>query len=72
MSKTIGPGPHDFFANRLTWKGHEFLDTIRSDTIWQKTKKVFAKEGISMSFDLVESVASEVAASVLKSSIGGA
>lgn len=71
MSKEIGPGPHDFFAFRLTWQGHEFLDTIRSDTVWQNTKKSFLSQGISMTFDLVKSVASDIAASYLKSTIGG-
>ena len=71
MLGEFGPGPQDFFANRLTWQGHEFLDTIRSDTVWQKTKKSFLSQGISMTFDLVKSVASDVAASYLKSTIGG-
>jgi Hypothetical protein (DUF2513) len=68
--RILGGGPYDFFANRLTWNGHEFLDAIRSDTIWQKTKKVFVSKGVSMTFDLVKSVASDVATGVLKSSIG--
>jgi len=71
MSKTMGPGPHDFLAIRLTWQGHEFLDTIRNDTVWQKTKQSFLSQGISMTFDLVKSFASDVAASYLKSTIGG-
>ena len=70
MVKTLGGGPYDFFANRLTWNGHEFLDAIRSDTVWQKTKKVFVTKGVSMTFDLVKSVASEVAGGLLKSSLG--
>jgi hypothetical protein len=41
MSKTISREPQDFFALRLTWEGHEFLDAVRSDTVWQKTKKAF-------------------------------
>ncbi len=71
MSKEIGRGPHAFFATRLTWQGHEFLDAIRSDTVWQKTKKSFINQGISMTFDLIKSVASDVATSYLKGTIGG-
>lgn len=70
MSEEFGSGPHDFFATRLTWPGHEFLDAIRSDTVWQKTKKSFVSGGISMTFDLVKSVAADIAASYLKSSVG--
>ncbi len=71
MSEEFGSGPEDFFATRLTWDGHEFLDAIRNDTVWQKTKKSFINKGLSMTFDLVKSVASDVAASYLKATIGG-
>ena len=71
MSKTIGPGPYDFFAMRLTWNGHEFLDGIQSETVWQKTKKAFATNGITMTFELVKSVATEAASAALKAAIGG-
>ena len=71
LSEEFGPGPEEFFATRLTWQGHEFLDAIRSDTVWQKTKKSFLSQGISMTFDLVKSFASDVAASYLKLTIGG-
>lgn len=57
VSQTIGPDPKDFIAQRLTWSGHEFLDAIRNESIWQKTKKKFVDEGILMTFDLVKSVA---------------
>jgi hypothetical protein len=69
MSKTIGPGPHDFFAMRLTWQGHEFLDAIRSDTVWQRTKSSFLSKGLSMTFDLVKSVASDIASTYLRSTM---
>lgn len=71
MSKTIGLGPYDFFAHRLTWNGHEFLDAIRSDTVWEKTKKTFVTSGVEMTIDLIKSVAGEVAKSLLKGTIGG-
>jgi hypothetical protein len=35
MSKEIGPPVHRFNIVRLTWNGHEFLDAIRSDTVWE-------------------------------------
>jgi hypothetical protein len=71
MSKTIGPDPHDFIARRLTWEGHEFLAKIRSETIWQKTKNAFVTKGISMTLDLIKSVATDAATTLLKSAIGG-
>lgn len=71
MSKTLGPGPFNFIAMRLTWQGHEFIDAIRSDTVWQKTKKSFVSNGISMTFDLVKSVATDIASAYIKAVVGG-
>lgn len=35
----------------LTWKGHEFLDTIRDDEVWRRTKEGARKMGgASMEF----------------------
>lgn len=28
------------FVNSITWKGHEFLDTIRDPKVWKATKKI--------------------------------
>ncbi|MCT3395898.1 DUF2513 domain-containing protein [Lentilactobacillus hilgardii] len=45
---------------KITWKGHEYLDNIRDDTIWRKTKKtVFSKVG-SASLSIVNSVAAKI------------
>ncbi len=70
MIKTMGRGVHGFLITRLTWNGHEFFDAINNDTVWEKTKKSFAKSGISMSFDLIKSVATDTATSLVKSTLG--
>lgn len=33
-------GLFDADVERLTWQGHEFLDAARSDTIWNKAKRM--------------------------------
>lgn len=71
MVKTLGPEAKDFIAQTLTWNGHELLDSIRSDTVWQKTKKMFTEQGLSMTVDLVKEGAKNVAATVLASAMGG-
>jgi hypothetical protein len=71
MSKTIGSEVHDFIITRLTWQGHELLDAIKSDTIWNKTKESFISKGLSMTFDLVKSVAVKIASDYLKINISG-
>lgn len=70
MSKTMGRKAQSFWADRLTWEGHEFLDAIRSDTVWNKTKSRFVEGGLSMTLDLIKGVATDVAAAYLKSTIG--
>ena len=71
MTKTMGRHAQGFLAHRLTWEGHELLDTIRSDNVWNKTKNSFIKGGLSMTFDLVKSVATDIAGAVLKSTLTG-
>lgn len=70
MSKTLGKGPYDILAIRLTWQGHEFLDSIRNDTVWNKTKDSFVSKGVSMTFELVKSAAIDITTSYLKSAMG--
>lgn len=71
MSQTIGPEVKDFFAQRLTWEGHEFLDATRRDTVWQKTEKTFIEQGASMTFELIKAVAKEAAMSPIKTTLWG-
>ena len=41
----------------ITWKGHEFLDAVRDDTIWNKTKDKVASVGGSATVEIVTQVA---------------
>ena len=40
----------------LSYEGHQFLDTVRDEKIWQNTKNVLSKVG-SVSLDIIKSVA---------------
>lgn len=40
-------------AKCLTWKGHEFLQSIRDDTVWNKAKEKVLKPAASWSFALL-------------------
>ncbi len=43
--------------NKMTWKGHEFLDDIRDDTIWGKTKeraKGLSGVGVALMWELAK------------------
>lgn len=38
----------------LTWEGHEFLDNIRQDNLWQKVKGTVKDKGLDLSFDVIK------------------
>ena len=40
-------------AQRLTWAGHEFLQSIRDDTIWNKAKEKVLKPTASWTFGIL-------------------
>ena len=43
-------GPREcIWIERLTWKGHEFLDNVRDDTVWAEVRS----KGTDLSFQLV-------------------
>ena len=67
IGEFLGGGPPHFDLFSLTWSGHEFLDSIRDDNIWQETKfKVLDKSG-SMTFEVIKSVAIELAKGLILS-----
>ena len=47
---------YDFFIRSITWYGHEFLDAVRDEGVWDHTKKALLPIG-SASFDVVKSIA---------------
>lgn len=65
MSDAITLYPKEFQAERLTWAGHEFLDAIRDDTVWNKTKEIFKTKGLDMSFETIKTVATAAMTSML-------
>lgn len=71
VSQRLGPEVRHFFAQRLTWEGHEFLDSIRNSAVWEKTKSTFLEKGIEMTFDLVRRGASRIAGAILEGTLGG-
>ena len=52
----------------ITWEGHLFLDNIRDDTVWDKTKKI-AKNFSSMSLSLIGKIASQVIVQMVSSQL---
>lgn len=38
-----------WFAQRLTWQGHEFLDAIRRRPVWNRMKETLLAHGVDLS-----------------------
>lgn len=51
-------GVIDFWVEDLTWQGHDFLEKIREDTVWNKTKRVMKDKGLPFVLETVNIIAS--------------
>ncbi|OFV71408.1 MULTISPECIES: DUF2513 domain-containing protein [Acetobacterium] len=60
-----------FGVGRLTWDGHEFLEKIKSDTVWNKTKDTITTKGIPFVLDAVKEIATSITTSMIKTAITG-
>lgn len=52
---------------RITWSGHDFLDAIRDDTVWGKTRDKIGNFG-SASIEVIKQVAVKILADLLSQS----
>ena len=55
-----------FGVSSLTWEGHDFLDKIREDTIWNKTKGLIKDKALPMTLDVIKEIATAVISETLK------
>lgn len=54
--------PHFYQISRLTWKGHEHLDAMRDESVWNKAKETILKKGGSWTFDLLKEALAQIIA----------
>ena len=52
-------------ARRLTPKGHDLLDSIRNETVWNQIKDKFQSKSLDMTIDLVIKVGMRIMDSML-------
>lgn len=45
-----------FWVQDLTWEGQDLLETIRQDTIWNKTKQTIKEKGLSMIVGTIKTI----------------
>lgn len=47
---------YDYFKVDISYYGHEFLKQMLDDTIWNKTKDMAKKGGLSLTFETVKAI----------------
>jgi hypothetical protein len=53
IHKTPGGSPHGFHLIRLTWLGHEFLEAIRSDALWNDIKAQLNAQKVTLGVETI-------------------
>lgn len=59
------PCAYDVEIERMTWEGHDFLDSIRSDKVWRRVRERLATVGGEASLDVVKQLAVQIARDLL-------
>lgn len=62
---------YSFGVSSLTWEGHDFLDKIREDTVWNKTKSTIKDKALPMTIDVIKNIANTVISSLVEGAIKG-
>jgi hypothetical protein len=52
---------------KLTWNGHEFLETVRPKKIWEKIKTHLKDKGVGLTIDAI----SKAAPGIISKALGG-
>jgi hypothetical protein len=60
IAKTDQAGPVHGYITCIRWAGHDFLDAVRGEDIWRKTKDTVRKSGGSFTFDVLKAVATKL------------
>lgn len=50
-----------YVVNGLTWKGHDFLDNARNDTVWKKVMSDAENKGMSLSMPVLNGLLTKAA-----------
>jgi Hypothetical protein (DUF2513) len=52
---------HDVLIKRMTWEGHEFLDSARNESIWKETMGLVQQKGGSVAIGVLTQLLTSVA-----------
>lgn len=56
----------NMFVRGLRPAGHDYIDAVRSDTVWNKVKARAAEQSLSMSIDIAKALAITVITAMLR------
>lgn len=62
--------PSHIFVNRLTWDGHELLDNIRKESVWNAIKSEFKNASVSTILNIGKELAESYAKKKFRSILG--
>lgn len=60
-----------YSVGNLTNSGYDFLDKIREDTVWNRTKTIIKDKGLPMVVDVIKEISSTIISSMVEGSIKG-
>ena len=44
----------------LTWNGNDYLDKVRDDSVWNKTKEVIKEKGLPLVFETIKTISTAI------------
>lgn len=68
-SESDEEGLEFFEVGSLTWEGHDFLDKIREDTVWNRTKNIITEKGLPMILDVVKQVSTDIISAMTEGAV---
>lgn len=51
---------YSFGVGSLTWEGNDYLDKVRDNSVWRKTKDVITKKGLPLIFDTIKTISTAI------------
>ncbi len=64
-----GKGIPQINIKSITWDGHQFLDNVRDNKVWENTKSILSNFS-SVSIGIVNNVATQIISSVIETQLG--
>lgn len=65
IHKTPGGSPHSFHLIRLTWHGHDFLESIRSNTVWQEIQDELNSKKVGINIETIMTMSHAITSKLL-------